>query len=122
MAKENQARIIQAGPRVLLLLNGKLACDMTWEGARDLGAALRACSNRARDYVNHEQVISDQALLTRSGAPFAIAGGKMYEEAKKEAQWGKTRRLVSASIRSEAAVGEPTIIQHPPKKEGNGHG
>jgi hypothetical protein len=109
--------IRQEGDRVLLLKNGVLIADMPYQTALELSRALHVKGKDAEAHAKAEQIIGDQALLIRSGAPFGLTRHPaMLHEAIKEAQSNRAlRRYLPSGIRSLAIVGSPTIIQHPPK-------
>jgi hypothetical protein len=109
----------QEGDRVLLLKNGVLIADLPWQAAIDLSGALRRKGVDAESHAKAERIIGDQALLIRSGAPFGLTSNPaMVREAVKEAQSNRMlRRYLPGGIKSTAIVGQPTIIQHPPKGE-----
>jgi len=103
-------RVRQEGTNVLLIIDG-VATEMPWEAALELGRALLHQGHRAEEIAKHEQVIEDQALLTRIGAPFGVAvDRRIQQEAAKEAVNNtRLRRLLPGGVKATEFVGAPSI-------------
>ena len=114
----------QDGERVLLLKNGVLIGDLPYQTALILSDVLRTKGKQAEEVAKAEQVISDSALLIRSGAPFGLSSNKnILSEAIKEAAHNRSlRRFLPGGIKSREVFGRPTITQHPSKGRHNGEG
>lgn len=84
------------GNKVMMIVDGKLVLNITWEQALELGRALIAQARKADTWVHAQQVIDDQALLLRAGAPITLANdAAMIKEAGNEAAWNsKLRRYL----------------------------
>jgi hypothetical protein len=104
-----------SGARVLLLLDARQGFECgpaealaLWEG---LGRAARQAEER--DAI--EQVIYDQALLTRIGAGFGLTNDPaLLAAAGNEAAWNRElRRALPGGVRSGEAVGTPTLTRGP---------
>lgn len=115
------------GHRVLVIENGKTLIDLPWDGALALARAIAVKARKAEEVAKAEQVIFEQAILTRSGAPFGLTNTPhLLKAAANEAAWNsQLRRYIrgraAGGIESRAIVGTPTIISHPPtKKADNG--
>jgi hypothetical protein len=81
------------GDNVLLLLDGKLITGMPWWAAQKVWKAIRAKANEAEQHANPIRLITDQAYMYRTGAPFALTDDKDFqEEAFKEAQYNRDLR------------------------------
>ena len=113
----DQIRIQREGTRVLVVKNGVLVADLEWQAALDLGRGLTQVAHRAEEYANAEQIIFDQAILTRAGAPFGLTNNPiLLAEAGKEAAWNKyLRRYMPHGIQSKGIVGTPAICMTKPK-------
>lgn len=112
-------RVVQAGSKVLLLVNGSMVADIPWQAALKVSKALRSVAKLAEEWDNAERLIADQALMIRTGAPFGLTNNrKITEAAYTEAQWGDLRRHVPAAptIRSREEFGTPRIIAKEPKR------
>jgi len=110
-------RVRQEGVNVLLVINGR-AVEMPWHIALELGRALLNKGHLAEEIAKHEQVIYDQALLTRAGLPIGLAVNKdVASEAIKEASWGtKLRRYLPGGVRAKEFVGAPRVVNLPKKE------
>ena len=113
----NELRILTNGERVILVKDGSLVADMPWQAALELANAIYRQAKLAEELANAEEIVMDQAILMRAGAPFGLSGNAdIMEEAGKEAAWNSDlRRYMPGGIRSRSVVGTPTIIGHPPK-------
>lgn len=108
------------GDRVLVIQDGRAILDLPWNAAQMIARALLIKANEAEALANAEQAIFDQALLYRTGAPFAFSTDKrITDSAVKEAGWNdKLRRYIrrprfdrgiSASISSGEKFGKPEV-------------
>jgi hypothetical protein len=113
--------------RVYLLVQGRPALEMPWEAAAQLAKALRTKAMEARENVQHDIVIADQAMLMGLGSPLALSGNrKLLHEARKSAEDllrpGFLRRNKPAGgITSPAAVGTPAIANHSLQRKETGN-
>ncbi|MFA5377915.1 MAG: hypothetical protein WC455_19350, partial [Dehalococcoidia bacterium] len=81
------------GTRVLLLRNGALLLDLTWEGAKGLARALRIQSARAEQASKIPELINDQATLIRAGMPISLTTDpRIFKEAGNEAAHNRELR------------------------------
>lgn len=105
---------------VLLLIGGELVAEWPWEAAKEIAKAIRVQALRAEEQAKAEQIIMDQAILTRAGAPFGLTNRPdLLKAAANEAAWNRNlRRYIrgkaAGGIETRAIVGAPTIIRHPP--------
>ncbi len=113
----------QEGERVLFIYNGRLVTSLPWQAAETLARAIRAQAKEAEEFAKQEQVIFDQAILTRLGIPVGLTNNpRILRVAANEAAWNsKLRRYIRPSrargIKSQEVFGRATIIQRPPTKE-----
>lgn len=118
--------IRQDGQHVLLLVDGRLVgAPLPWDAALEIGRAIIEKARAAEEIAKVSGVISDQALLLRSGAPFGFTSHPAIQaEAAKEAQSNpKLRRALPGGIKSQEQLGKPTVIRHPPpRRSNNGQG
>jgi len=120
--KIREAKVKQNGTRVLVLIDGKLALDLPWEAALALSKGIRIQAKRAEELAKAPQIIQDQALIQRAGFPVGLTNNPdIQKEAMKVAQHDrKLRRFLPGGIKSEGAVGTPTVIKKlPPNNGGN---
>jgi len=105
------------GTTVILIYNGVTVCQLPWQAGLDLAKALQAQSKKAEEIAKAEQLIFDQALLMRSGAPFGLTNHPQIQaEASKEAQWNsELRRRLPGGVKAKGVVGSPALIRHIPK-------
>lgn len=68
----NAISVRQEFGKVLLLLNGKLICEMPAEVAKQVATALIQKAARAEEWANPEILIKDQAIIDRLGIPLRI--------------------------------------------------
>lgn len=106
--------IHREGTRVYLLQGGKVLLDMPWEGALEVGRALVQLGKQGEQISKMEQVIADQAVLMRAGAPIALTGNHAaQQEALKEAMWNPSLRKYMpdgvGKIETAEAFGLPTV-------------
>lgn len=102
--------------KVVLLKDGVYVCDMDWSVARAFARGVMSVSKLAEEYANANKLISQEALLIRTGAPFALstkANPKIREAAYSEAQWGNSRKQMPLSVPSARECGTPTVTKHP---------
>lgn len=111
------------GPMVtaLFTVNGQEFAlqDLPWDAAKKISEAFGSAAKEAEEYAKANEIIMDQAILFRSGAPIALTNHpKMREEALKEAVWDRDLRRsnlqLSGNIESHESVGRPTVTQSPP--------
>jgi len=114
----SQMIIKQYGPRVLLILNGKLVADMPWQAALNVSNSIRSKAKMAEEIAKAEQIAGDQAILTRAGFPVGLSNHpKIKDEAAKLAAWDTNlRRYMPGGVKSKEVFGVPNIIQHPPHR------
>jgi len=117
-------QIRQEGQRVIVISNGKAILDLPWDAALACATAIRVKALLAEEQAKAEQIVFDQALLTRLGVPLGLTGNKaIQQEARKEAAWnGNLRRYIRnnrmGGMGSQAVLGAPAIIRRdPPGKE-----
>ncbi len=111
--------IRQEGERVLLVVNGRLAADMPWDAALEVAKFLHQKAKLAEEHAKANQIIYDSAILLRVGFPIGLSNNRaIQKEAGKEAAWNqKLRRYLPGGVKSQEAVGTPTIIRHKLKKD-----
>jgi hypothetical protein len=107
------------GPRVLLLVDEKLVADFPWNAAVEIGKGILMGARKAEEYAKANQIITDQALLMRSGIKLGLTSNRsMLREAQKEAENSEElRKAIPSSekgIPSEEIIGVPMLIQKPP--------
>ena len=112
-------RIRREGTNILLLVDGRLVTTMPWQAALDISRALQRQAREAEESAGAEQLIFDQAILTRAGTPVGLTRNKaLLKEAAKEAAWNSDlRRYMPGGVKSKEIVSSPTIIQHLPREE-----
>ena len=117
----DQINIRQQGTRVLLIKNGVLIADLPWQKALAVAQGLIVQARKAEELAKAERIIQDQALLLRAGAPFGLTTHPaILREAAKEAEHNRVlRRYLPGGIKSQEAVGTPTILQQPPSEKGS---
>jgi len=99
---------------VLIVIEDRKVLDLPWDAALQLAKAITIQAKRIEEDVKHSQIIADQALLMRSGAPFGITNNPdIIAEAKKEAV-GNTflRKNVSGKGIGGPILGTPTVVRH----------
>ena len=120
--KIKRASIERDGIDVVVIMNGRRVLDVPWDAALQLARAITIQARRIEEQVKALDIIADQALLMRSGAPFGLTSHPdLIAEAKKEAVNNpKLRKYLTGKraggIGSDSVVGKPTIIQHKPKE------
>lgn len=112
--------IRQEGTRVLLFYGNQLITSMPYQAALELADALRSQGKKAEEIDQAESIIMDQAILLRTGAPFGITNNPaIMGEAAKEAAWNtRLRRALPGGVKSQEAVGTPSIVKHKPRNTG----
>lgn len=94
-----------------MLLDGR-GYSLPWKAALELGQQLISQARAAEEFAVANRIIADQALLTRTGAPFALSNNSAIRAAAKTmAQWDSSlRRYIKAAPR-QGVVGVPTVNQ-----------
>ena len=116
LPKLREVTVRQEGTDVVLIAGNKRFFSLPWNAALVLARAITTQAQRAEELAKREQIIYDQAILTRSGAPFGLTNNPtMLKEAANEAAWNtKLRRYITGQsakgIESQSIVGTPTII------------
>ena len=108
----DSCQITREGERVLVIHNKEVVLNLPWEAAVEIGRALIALGRQAEQISRIEQVIQDQAILLRAGAPVQITYAG-FAEAVKEAQYNtRLRRYMANSmgnIESKEEFGMPVV-------------
>jgi len=123
--KITRAVVKRDGTDVLIVMDNRKVLALPWDAALELARAITIQARRIEEQVKALSIVKDQALLMRSGAPFGLSSHPdILAEAKKEAIHNKELRkaIPFKGITSQEAVGRPTLIQHPPKKEVKNNG
>lgn len=109
-------RIRQEGTNVLVIKDGTAVLNMPWDAALAVAHEIIAKARLAEETAKAEDIIFDNALLFRSGAPFGLSNHPdIVKQSLIEAQHNTIlRRSNMGGIKSQAVFGTPTIIQHPP--------
>lgn len=119
----NEMLVRQEGAKVVLIYNGKLICELTWEAAGSVAKAIHTQAKKAEEIAKAEEIIYDQAILTRTGFPIGLSNHPaILQEAMKEAAWNRDlRRYIPPArafgIQSQEVFGAPVIRRHPPKEQ-----
>ena len=118
-----QVNVRRDGHRIVLLVDGQGIADLPWEMALEVAKALTIQARRVEEEVKHEQIISDSALLIRTGARIGLTNNPaILNEAAKEAVYNTELRRHHPStsgiegINSKGIVGRPRLIKHRPKE------
>lgn len=101
------------GDKVFVNINDRTFLLLVPQAARDLAQALRMIADKAEEVAKADQIISDSALLLRSGAPFALTDNPaMIAQAKVDAVHDPMLRkyLGFKGITSKEEFGTPTIV------------
>jgi len=112
----------QEGTRVLVLEGGRLVLELPWEAALTLARALQVQGKRAEEEAKALEIVADQAILTRLGAPIGLTSRPdLLREAAREAAWdSRLRRYIppgrARGIGSGEVVGAPRVIRHKARK------
>jgi hypothetical protein len=115
----------QEGDRVLFIYNGRLITSLPWQAAESLARAIRAQAKAAEEVSKADQIVFDQAILTRLGVPVGLTNNpRILKAAANEAAWNSNlRRYIRPSrakgIDSQEIFGRATIIQRPPQEQIN---
>ena len=98
MMIQGTARVRQDGAYVILNFGTKEVI-LPSQAAAELAKAVGECAKHAKIVENLDQVVADEAILRRTGAPLTLSGGnpKVQALASQEAQWGPLRRYIDAS-------------------------
>lgn len=117
-----EVRIRQEETRVQLIekdgAGWKVILDVPWDIALQIAAGIHTQAKKAEELAKASDIIFDQAILTRTGAPFGLSDHpRIKEEAAKEAVSNRTlRRALPGGVRSKEVIGAPTVIVKPPKE------
>lgn len=106
-----QVRIRNEGPEVLVIVDGALSIQAPWNVALDIAHELIAKAKLAEEFAKANDIIFDNALLARMGAPIGLSNNKdIIAETAKEAAWNTTlRRSNIGGLKSDGIAGAPTV-------------
>ena len=99
--------------------------DLPYDACLKIAQAFYQAGKEAEEYAKANEIVLDQAILFRSGAPFAITDNpQIREEAKKEAVHNRELRRSNLAlvetppggIESRESVGRP-VVSHAPTPE-----
>jgi hypothetical protein len=112
--KRREFRVRQNGTEVELVLDGQTIATMPYQAALILSKALHIKAKELEEIVKSDQIVFDQALLTRLGVPFGLTRNRfLLKEATKEAVHNsKLRRYLPGGVKSREVFGSPAIIKH----------
>jgi len=115
--KITQATIKRDGSDVLIVMDNRRVLALPWDAALVMAKAITIQARRIEEEVKALEIIADQALLMRSGAPFGLSSHPVIiEEAKKEAVHNpKLRKYITgkrAGGIGGSIVGAPNVIRH----------
>jgi len=109
------ARVNWEGNQVVIILpDDKTVIKLPWQDAKGLANAIRLMASKAEEWENKEQIIKDQAVLTRANWPLGLSSNPhIKEEALKMAQNDRDlRRYMKApTVHSGEVVNAPIILQ-----------
>lgn len=107
----DSALVRQEGTHVLLIADGKLLFDMTWQEADQLASAIRRKAREVEEIVKAEQIIFDNALLLRGGVPIGLSDHpNIQKETATEAAWNsQIRRWLPGGVKSKEIVPAPRV-------------
>ena len=97
---------------VLVIFKGQAILRLPSKLAKEFAKVLQAAAAKCEMYEDPHKLILQDALLARTGAPFALSEGKFREEALKEAQWGEARTqmpLNPLALHHAATAGIPSL-------------
>jgi hypothetical protein len=116
--KKRAVQIRAEGTRVLVVSDGRAILDLPWQAALSIARGLVAVARKAEEIAKAEQIVMDQAILTRAGAPFGLSNNPdIKKEAGKEAAWNTDlRRSMPGGVKSQEVFGTPTLKKEPPKE------
>ena len=108
-----RVRIAHDGQNVILDIAGRVH-SLPWDQARVLWMAIRQHAQAAEEIALHQQMIEDQAILTKTplhGIIGLATSEKIRAEAKKSAQWDSKYRKIGSSrfAESREAAYPPTL-------------
>lgn len=93
IAQYREVTVRQEGTRVLVIADGRAVLDLPWEGATAVAKALYRQSKKAEELAKAGQIVMDEAILLRSGAPVSLTNQPdIRKEAAKEAAWNSQLR------------------------------
>jgi len=109
--QKGSIRFVQDHSRVLIIVNGELIGDVTWEMLDQILACGTSVARKAEEWDKAAEIAKDQAILIRSGAPFGLsADERIQAEAINQALHDRDLRKYIPGVKSEEVFGTPTII------------
>lgn len=113
-------RILAEGDHVHVVKDGRLVFDLPWDAALQLARAIHQKAKQAEEYAKRDVIVYDQAILARRG--FRWLGltdhPVLQKMAMHTAVWDRNlRRYLPGGIKSQAAVGTPTVLNRPPREK-----
>lgn len=118
--KVEKVSVIQDGEHVIVVKEGSTILDLPWQAAQMLGKALIIKGNEAEQIAKAEATIMDQAILYRTGAPFAFSTDPRIDaEARKESVWNRTlRRYIKPRFHRAGGIASKEKFGKPEVKDG----
>jgi hypothetical protein len=101
--------------RTVVIWDGKPIASIPWQQCDEIAASFTRAARAGEEQAKGNQIIRAQALLERTGAPFALSNDpKIRDAAHTEAQWdsGVRRTMPLRGTPSARKTGIPTIIKH----------
>jgi hypothetical protein len=112
------AHIRADGDQVIITINGN-ETRLPYDVALAISRALESVGRAAEEVACREQIIMDQAIVLRAGAPFGLTSHPALQAAAaREAAWNSTlRRQMPGGVRSAEQLGVPAVRRAPPRKK-----
>jgi hypothetical protein len=109
--QKGSIRFVQDHSRVLIIVNGELIGDVTWQMLDQILDCGKSVARQAEEYDKAAEIAKDAALLLRAGVPIGLSNSPtIQDEAVKHALHDRELRRAIPSVKSEEVFGTPIIV------------
>jgi hypothetical protein len=98
----------------LMVFQGRVVASIPWQACLEVGASFTVAARKGEELAKAPDIIAQDALLVRTGAPFALTDNPRIRDASyNDAQWDPhvRRAMPLRAVPSPRQCGTPTLIK-----------